>query len=216
MKTEQKIWIALAVAGGVGALLAMIATVASMPKGIAIGATLIVCASIAVNVVVLFKHAGRLQKIVHALSVGSQVRITAAYPPGSLLKDIGTASERFMDETNEKVKTLQNENTDIGLQLQLTQRRKNSVEAILNSIRDAVIVSDDRDRIILANTAAEKLFGFEFDRLQPLATEEAVSSSELVTAITKCRTSKTAHVRHELTFENNEQSVTYDTVLSCF
>ena len=45
MKTEQKIWIALAAAGGIGALLAMIATVASMPKGIAIGATLIVCAS---------------------------------------------------------------------------------------------------------------------------------------------------------------------------
>ncbi|MHC4962703.1 MAG: ATP-binding protein, partial [Planctomycetota bacterium] len=108
-----------------------------------------------------------------------------------------------------------NENTDIGLQLQLTQRRKNSVEAILNSIRDAVIVTDDRDKIILANTAAEKLFGFEFDRLQPPSAENAVSSTELVTAITKCRTSKTAHVRHELAFESGEHSVSYDTVLSC-
>ncbi|MHC5120245.1 MAG: histidine kinase dimerization/phospho-acceptor domain-containing protein [Planctomycetota bacterium] len=235
MKTEQKIWIALAAAGCVGALLVVIAMFASMPKGIVVFGTLIVCASIVTNLVLLFKHADRLQKIVHALSVGSQVRITAAYPPGSLLKDIGTATERFMDETNEKVKTLQNENTDIGLQLQLTQRRKNSVEAILNSIRDAVIVTDDRDRIILANTAAEKLFGFEFDRLriiiantaaeklfgfefdrlQPPAADAAVSSTELVTAITKCRTSKTAHVRHELTFEDGEDSVSCDTVLSC-
>ncbi|MHC5161360.1 MAG: ATP-binding protein [Planctomycetota bacterium] len=215
MKTEQKIWIALAAAGCVGALLVVIAMFASMPKGIVVFGTLIVSASIVTNLVLLFKHADRLQKIVHALSVGSQVRITAAYPPGSLLKDIGTATERFMDETNEKVKTLQNENTDIGLQLQLTQRRKNSVEAILNSIRDAVIVTDDRDRIILANTAAEKLFGFEFDRLQPPAAEAAVSSTELVTAITKCRTSKTAHVRHELTFEDGEDSVSCDTVLSC-
>jgi PAS domain S-box-containing protein len=194
MKTEQKIWIALAAAGCVGALLAVIAMFASMPKGIVVFGTLIVCASI---------------------SVGSQVRITAVYPPGSLLKDIGKATERFMDETNEKVKALQNENTDIGLQLQLTQRRKNSVEAILNSIRDAVIVTDDRDKIILANTAAEKLFGFEFDRLQPPSAENAVSSTELVTAITKCRTSKTAHVRHELAFESGEHSVSYDTVLSC-
>ena len=154
MKKEQKIWIALAAVGCVGALFTMIAAVASMPKGIAIAATLVVCASITVNLIVLFKHAGRLQKIVHALSVGSQVRITASYTPGSLLKEIGTASERFMDETNEKVKTLQNENSDIGLQLQLTQRRKSSVEAILDSIRDAVIVTDDRDRIILANAAA--------------------------------------------------------------
>ncbi|OQY05280.1 MAG: hypothetical protein B6I25_05895 [Planctomycetales bacterium 4572_13] len=214
MKKEQKIWIALAAVGCVGALVAMIAAV-SMSKGIIIVAVLIVCASIVVNCVVLFKHADRLQKIVHALSVGSQIKMTAAYPPGSLLKDIGTATEQFMDETNAKVKTLQNENTDIGLQLQLIQRRKNSVEAILNSIRDAVIVTDDRDRIILANAAAGTLFGFEFDPAQPMAIEEALSSGELVTAISKCRTSKTAHVRRELTFEKAEQPVSYDTVLSC-
>ncbi|MHC4962227.1 MAG: hypothetical protein ACYTGA_08910, partial [Planctomycetota bacterium] len=98
MKTEQKIWIALAAAGCVGALLAVIAMFASMPKGIVVFGTLIVCASIVANLVLLFKHADRLQKIVHALSVGSQVRITAVYPPGSLLKDIGKATERFMDE----------------------------------------------------------------------------------------------------------------------
>ena len=216
MKTEQKIWIALSAAGCVGALLAMVAAVTSMPKGVVIAAIVVSCAAIIANLVVLFKHADRLQKIVHALSVGSQVKITATYPPGSLLKDIGMATERFVDETNEKVKTLQNENTDISLQLQLTQRRKNSVEAILNSIRDAVIVTDDRDRIILANTAAEELFGFEFDPLQPQDAEENVSSCELVSAISKCRTSKTAHVRHELIFEKNEQPpVSYDTVLSC-
>jgi PAS domain S-box-containing protein len=215
MKKEQKIWIALAASGCVGTLFAMIAAAASMPKGIVIAAMGIVCASIIGNLVILFKHSDRLQKIVHALSVGSQVRMTATYPPGSLLKEIGTASQRFMDETNEKVKTLQNENTDIGLQLQLTQRRKNSVEAILNSIRDVVIVTDDRDRIILANAAAEKLFGFEFDPLQPQAMEEAVSSSELVGVVSKCRTSKTAHVRHELIFEKCEQPASYDTVLSC-
>ncbi len=215
MKKEQKIWIALAAVGCVGALVAMIAAVASMPKGVAIVAALIIGASIIGNLLLLFKHAGRLQKIVHALSVGSQVKITAAYPPGSLLKEIGTASERFMDETNEKVKTLQNENSDISLQLQLTHRRKNSVEAILNSIRDAVIVTDDRDRIILANTATEKLFGFEFDPTEPLAVDDASLSSELAAAISKCRTSKTAHVRHELTFETGDSSVTHDTVLSC-
>ena len=99
MKKEQKIWIALAITGCVGTLLAMVAVIASLPKGIVIAASVVVCASITSNVMVLFKHAGRLQKIVHALSVGSQVRITAAYPPGSLLKDIGTATERFMDET---------------------------------------------------------------------------------------------------------------------
>ena len=215
MKTEQKIWIALASTGCFGIVVAMVAAAASMSKSVVIAAILIACASIIVNLVIQFKHAGRLQKIADALSVGSQVKMTTTYPPGSLLKEIGTASQRFMDETNEKVKTLQNENTDMGLQLQLTQRRKNSVEAILNSIRDAVIVTDDRDRIILANTAAETLFGFEFTSTDPLMAEESISFSELVAAISKCRTSKTAHVRHELTFETGQQPVSYDTVLSC-
>lgn len=216
MKREQKIWVMLAAVGCAAALSAVVAAAGSMPKGLIVTAALISCAAIAAHLVVLFRHAGRLEKIVHALSVGSQVRITANYPPGSLLKDIGKASERFMDETNGKVKSLQNENSDIGLQLQLTQRRKNSVEAILNSIGDAVIVTDDRDRVLLANTAAEKLFGFEFDRLNPEAMEATITSFELVGLITKCRTSRTSHVRHELDFDvPDQQPRTFDAVLSC-
>lgn len=215
MKKEQKIWIALAAVGCIAALIGTIGPVMPMPKGITVLAMLTVCAAIMANLFILFKHAGYLQKIVHALSVGSQVRIKATYPHGSLLKEIGMAAERFMDETNEKVKALQNENTDIGLQLQLTQRRKNSVEAILNSIRDAVIVTDDRDKVILANRTAEALFGFEFDPLKTVSAANVIASDELVTAITKCRTSKTAHVRHELEIEQNEKRVSFDIILSC-
>jgi len=214
MNKEQKIWISLAAVGCIAIVLAMVAVAVSMPKSVVITMMVVAGASIIFNLVLLFKHAGHLRKIVEALSVGSQVRITAIYPAGSLLKEIGTASQRFMDETNEKVKALQNENRDISLQLQLIHRRKNSVEAILNGIRDAVIVTDDRDKVILTNAAAEELFEFEFDPLESQAAEQAISSSELVTAISKCRTSRTTHVRHELTFENDERPVTYDAVLS--
>lgn len=215
MKTEQKIWIALAAVGGGGLLLAIVALAVSMPKGIIIALLVLVGAAIAGNLAILFRHADRLRKMAHALSVGSQVRMTAVYPQGSLLKEIGTATEQFMDETNQKVKSLQNENQDAGLQLQLVQRRKKSVESILNGMRDAVIVTDDRDRIILANAAAEQLFGFQFDPLQAQKAEDCIASGELIVPITKCRTSKTAHVRHELTFEQDEQPMFFDTVLSC-
>jgi two-component system phosphate regulon sensor histidine kinase PhoR len=120
-----------------------------------------------------------------------------------------------MDETNKKVKSLQTENRDISLQLMLLNRRKDSVESILNSIRDAVIVTDDRDRVILANASAEKLFDFKFDRENLQAVDEVMASHELAGMISKSRTSQTAHVRHELTIEDEQQPRTYDTVLSC-
>ena len=215
MKTEQKIWIALAAVGCAASLLAIVAVAASMPTGLVVVASLVAAGSIASHLIVLLKHTEHLRKIAHALLVGSQVRMTASYPHGSLMQDIGTAAERFMDETNEKVKVLQNENSDVGLQLLLTQRRKKSIEAILNSIRDAVIVTDDRDKIILANAMAQELFGFVFDPLQSIAADEAIGSEELIAAISKCRTSKTSHVRHEMTFDDNDQLSSYDIVLSC-
>ena len=65
-----------------------------------------------------------------------------------------------LDHAGGSRETLENENRQLNLQMQLLQRRKTSVEAILQSIRDGVLVTDARERIVLANEAAEKLLGF--------------------------------------------------------
>ncbi|MHC4385794.1 MAG: sensor histidine kinase [Planctomycetota bacterium] len=215
MKKEYINWIIVTAIGLIATGLAMITALTSMSKTLTALLMVIICASIAATLVLLFKHGSQLQAIAHSISVGSQIKLTSHYPAGSILKDIGTATESFLDETNRKVKTLQNENRDVTLQLQLLNRRKDSIEAVLNSIYDAVIVTDDRDRVILANKAAEKIFGFEFSREEIRLAEDMIESNELVWMISKSRTSRTAHVRHELTFEDADQPVTYDTVLSC-
>ncbi|MEN8126313.1 MAG: ATP-binding protein [Planctomycetota bacterium] len=215
MKTEYRNWILVAGVGLGAAGLAVIAALISLPKTLTVGLMVVVCVSIAATLALLFKQGSRLQAIAHSISVGSQIKLTSHYPAGSMLKEIGSATEQFLDETNHKVKSLQNENRDVTLQLQLLNRRKDSIEAVLNSIRDAVIVTDDRDRVILANTSAERIFGFEFNRKEPQSVEDAVSSDELAWMISKSRTSRATHVRHELTIEDAEQRVTYETVLSC-
>ena len=214
MKKEQIIWITLStLALGFMASAAMMVLL-SMSAFVSVLLLSVAALMVGANFVVLWRYSTGLRKAARAVAVGSQVKISARYPRGSLLEEIGSALERFVDESQQKVKALQTENGDISLQLQLLQRRKNSVEAILNSIRDAVIVTDDRDRVILANETAEILFGFHFDPASFQPAEDIIANNELVWMISKSRTSKTAHVRHELTFDNDDSPVTYDTVLS--
>lgn len=215
MKKEQIIWITLTAVALASLLLAVIASMASLPQTVSLFAMVTVALAVIVHFVWLLKFAKRLQEMARHTAVGSQVKITSDYGRGTILEQMGTAIEQFLDESNQKVQRLQNENKDISLQLLLLQRRRNSVEAILNSIRDAVLVTDDRDRILLANQSAEKIFGFHFDPETILSIEDVISEPPLVEMIRKSRTSRISHVRHELTFENAEKAVTYDTVLSC-
>jgi two-component system phosphate regulon sensor histidine kinase PhoR len=186
-----------------------------MPRTVTILSMAVVLLSFAIVLFLLVRHGRRLQAMAHSISVGSQIRFTSDYPAGSILNEIWTAAERFLDESNHKMKTLQNENMDVTLQLQLLAQQKNSVEAVLNNIHDAVIVTDNRDKIIFANASAENLFGFQFDREAYQPASKMISSQELVAMISKTRTSRTAQVRHELTFSAAGEPVTYKTVLSC-
>ena len=51
---------------------------------------------------------------------------------------------------------------DSKIQVQLAQRQQKNTEAIIYSMRDAVIVVDEYDKLSMANEAAGKLFGFDY------------------------------------------------------
>lgn len=120
-----------------------------------------------------------------------------------------------VDALNDKLQAAQTRISDMNLRMQLVQRRKSSVEAILYSIRDAVVVVDDCDRIILANDAAEKLFGFCFDSNVSLSAGACLSDSGLLPLIQKSRSGRIAHVRHEISVQREGEPAVFDAVLSC-
>src|SRR3989339_710284 len=66
-----------------------------------------------------------------------------------------TAGFEQRQEQNSKT---QNEIQELRLANQLSQRQKKSIEAIIHSISDAVIVTDEYDNIALANLSASELF----------------------------------------------------------
>lgn len=213
MKKETLIWIILAAGTMVSAAAAVIAGLGALPPvaaaaggaaAMTLGATLSVC---------LWRHMRQLKKISSYLD--SQAMIVPADYRHTVLEETAESVRGYAMKVKEQLTQAREESQGLNLQLQLLRRRKSNVEEIINSIRDSVLVSDDRGRVVLVNESAEKLFQFQFDadHLRPL--QEVVRIASLLRLIEKSRLSKTPHVRHELTFDGDRQPVTYEVVLSC-
>jgi two-component system phosphate regulon sensor histidine kinase PhoR len=166
-----------------------------------------------VSVVGLFLCTHAWQKAADRWTAG----LSASQPPAAVgpLEPLACAVRSSLIDLNEKLHAAQTRIGDMNLRLQLVQQRKSSVEAILHSIRDVVIVIDDCDRIVLANDAAEKLFCFRFDPNGSMPAANVLADQGLLSLIQKSRSGRIAHVRHEIAFQRSHGQVIFDAVLSC-
>lgn len=132
--------------------------------------------------------------------------------------EIGAIQEAIRKRNHEgtqKLERLNQQNQDLTLQIQLLRKQKQNAQAIIFGIRDAVLVVDSAHCLIIANQAAETLFGFHFDpsRLRPAS--ELIRHSELLNLMDKSRQNRIPHVRHELTVDRNHEPAVFDCILSC-
>ena len=106
---------------------------------------------------------------------------------------------------------------DLQVQIQLSQRRGNNTEAIIYSIRDAVIVIDESDRLLMANEAASRLFNFDFNSSQHKPVSELIGhdQSKFVDFLSHSRQSKGQATRKELEFLKDETPEIFDCIVSC-
>jgi len=120
---------------------------------------------------------------------------------------------------------------DLQIQVQLSQRRGKDIEAIIYSIRDAVIVIDEFDRLLMANEAAGRLFDFDFKSSQHKPIRELIGphQSKFADILSRSRQSKGRATRQEIEFSRDfpanpaapgaqhgkKGSRTFDCVVSC-
>ena len=106
---------------------------------------------------------------------------------------------------------------DLQIQIQLSQRQKRNAEAIIYSIRDAVIVVDEFDKLLMANEAADKLFSFDFknSQHQPINNLIKPDENEFVDFLRQSRQGKVRHTRREFNFSKDDKIRTYDCIVSC-
>lgn len=164
-------------------------------------------------VFVLWTSAASLKRIPDRLKKG---RIENLAPEiSAFIPEFTGALTDFTAERNEKIQQLEKQNGDLNLQHQLMKRQKQNTEAIIYSIRDAVIVSDASQRILIANNAAQDLFQFKLDPQDPQKIEDAILQEEFVELLCNSIQNQQQHIKRELTFQADDDTRTFDCILSC-
>lgn len=125
-------------------------------------------------------------------------------------------SERLDSYANRNI-VLERQNKDLQIQIQLSQRQKRNTEAIIYSIRDAVIVIDEFDKLLMANEAAGKLFNFDFRNSQHRPVGELIdtANNEFVDFLHQSRQGKIRHTKREIDFSKDDGPKTFDCIVSC-
>ncbi|MHC4105181.1 MAG: ATP-binding protein [Planctomycetota bacterium] len=106
---------------------------------------------------------------------------------------------------------------DLQVKIQLSQRRGENTEAIIYSIRDAVIVIDESDRLLMANEAAGRLFNFDYNssQLKPISELIGPDQGEFTDFLSHNRQSMGQATRKEIEFSKDGKTEIFDCIVSC-
>lgn len=104
-----------------------------------------------------------------------------------------------------------------ALRVQLLERQKQQIEAVLHGLWDAVIVVDQSDRILLANKAAGQLFGFEPGKVIHHRLDQLLGPGYqgIVQFIHQVRKGKNSPARMELRWPTDGGDYFYDCIACC-
>ncbi len=124
-----------------------------------------------------------------------------ATPLGAELKPLWEAVERQTAEVTRQLEDLLTERKELGLELSLVDVQKRQAETILRSISDPVIVTDAYDQLVMANPAAEELFGFKCPGAYRQPIDQLISEPKLVATIRQAREADTRVARRRTEHE---------------
>lgn len=127
------------------------------------------------------------------------------------------AINEHISDTAARIAEYEKQIKDIQIRIQLSQKREKNAEAIIYSIRDAVIVVDEYDKLLMANEAAGRLFKFDFNSSQHCLLTELIRAdqSEFADYLSHSRKSKSQATRREIEFLEDGDRRTYDCIVSC-
>jgi len=137
------------------------------------------------------------------------------------INEVEKSVERHLDESSSYTNSLKEQIKELQVQVQLSQRQKRNTEAIIYGIRDAVLVIDEFDKLLMANETAGKLFKFDYRKSQFKPISELIDDNEsgFIDFLRQSRQSKTRAARREITFSRDftaeKEPSTFDCIVSC-
>ncbi len=160
----------------------------------------VLCAIGAVGVIWLgwssLRLTGDITSAVAWLQGGRGETIESSRNP--FVEAINSAFDRCTNQAAESQEHL----IDSKIQVQLAQRQQKNTESIIYSMRDAVIVVDEYDKLLMANEAAGNLFGFDYknSHYKSVAELAGADHSGFVDFLTSSKKSRARATRREIEF----------------
>jgi len=160
--------------------------------------------------------AGTAENAEKGIKIGSSAcSVRSAVKKPATIEELNRAIEHLLAKSSH-VAGLENQIKDLQIQIQLSQRREKNTEAIIYSIRDAVIVIDESDKLLMANEAAGRLFNFDFRNSQYKPVSELLGADhrEFVDLLSRSRQTGGRATKQEVEFFQEGRG-TFDCIISC-
>jgi two-component system, OmpR family, phosphate regulon sensor histidine kinase PhoR len=129
---------------------------------------------------------------------------------------VAGAFDETLDETRKGLDKLRAQVRDLEIRHHVAESERRQIEIVLNSLRDAVVVTNPFHEISIANEAAAKALGFELPASLHQSLDKVVSDATLCRLVREARdhgaVSEPRHVEHELRIAGDSR--VYDITLS--
>jgi two-component system phosphate regulon sensor histidine kinase PhoR len=171
------------------------------------GAFALVIALVLVPVGVIFDRSlGEVRRYIESDDAAG----STTYNGPKWLQSITSAFTAAVDRFRQREQSLRHQIRELEIRQRVTEAERRQVEAVLHVLRDAVIVTDAFNEVVMANESAAGVLGFDLDDALHKRIDALVSDEELCRLINDVRESGDANQRkaieHELAAADRDQS----------
>jgi len=177
-----------------------------------------VCVSLMVWVV-MSRFAGELHRAIsHVEGLGrAERRGGLTFRPRMGIAELTDTFERATESLHKRIDQLVTQRRELEVQVRIAESERRHAEAIINSIADAVVVTDAFNEVVLANQSAAKVLGFDLESSLHRPVEKLMRDGTLVKLIKDTREigrlTGPRHAEHQM--HHGDRTATYDVSLAC-
>jgi len=173
----------------------------------------------AVGVIWLAWYCTRLSRAVTSIAamLKTNQQVPSRQNGNPPIKELAAAVDNCLAGCRDTIEQLKEQVQGLQVQTHLSQRQKRNTEAIIYSLRDAVLVVDASDRLSMANEAAARLFAFDAKTSQhkQLSSLIGPDKTDFLDFLRQTRQSEIDATRREIVLSQNQKPHTFDCIVSC-
>jgi two-component system, OmpR family, phosphate regulon sensor histidine kinase PhoR len=172
--------------------------------------------------VLLDRSVSRVQHYIEG--VATDEKHGGAYVGPQWLTPITHAFVGAVDQFHQREQDLRAEIRELEIRHRVSEAERRQIEAVLHALRDAVIVTDAFNEIVMVNETAAEILGFKREDVIHQPISQVINDERLCRLIDDARQTANfadcRHIEHEIPQDaeypqKNQPGVLYDVTLSC-